>query len=244
MTRILVTGSTTGVGRATAAALLEGGHDVVVHARSQERLAAVEDLLDAGAASVVGDLGDPEQVRGIAEQAQRLGPLDAVIHNAGVIAGPALLPVNVVAPYLLTALLPAPRLVYLSSSMHRGGRPDLSSADWSGATESVSYSDTKLLVTALMAAVARLRPDVLANAVDPDWVPTRMGGPDAAEDLDLAHVTQAWLATTQDPEALSSGGYWHHGRVEQTHPAVHDELFQHELITALAEHTGTHLRNS
>ena len=97
---------------------------------------------------------------------------------------------------------------------------------------------------ALMAAVARLRPDVHANAVDPGWVPTRMGGLDAAEDLDLAHVTQAWLATTQDPEALSSGGHWHHGRVEQTHPAVHDERFQHELITALAEHTGTHLRNS
>lgn len=199
MTRILITGSTSGVGRATAAALLEDGHDVVVHARSQERLAAVEDLLDAGVASVVGDLADPEQMRGIAGQAQRIGPLDAVIHNAGVIDGPAPLPVNVVAPYLLTAL---------------------------------------------MAAVARLRPDVHANAVDPGWVPTRMGGLDAAEDLDLAHVTQAWLATTQDPEALSSGGHWHHGRVEQTHPAVHDERFQHELITALAEHTGTHLRNS
>ena len=199
MTRILVTGSTTGVGRATAAALLEDAHDVVVHARSQDRLATVEDLIRDGAACVVGDFADPEQVRGIAEQAQRIGSLDAVIHNAGVIDGPAPLPVNVVAPYLLTAL---------------------------------------------MAAVARLRPDVHAHAVDPGWVPTRMGGPDAAEDLDLAHVTQAWLATTQDPEALSSGGYWHHGRVEQTHPAVHDERFQHELITALAEHTGTHLRNS
>ena len=43
MTRILITGSTTGVGRATAAALLEDGQDVV-HARSQDRLAAVEDL--------------------------------------------------------------------------------------------------------------------------------------------------------------------------------------------------------
>lgn len=244
MTRILVTGSTTGVGRATAASLLEDGHDVVVHARTQQRLAAVEDLLDAGAASVVGDLGDPEQVRGIAGQAQQIGPLDAVIHSAGVIDGPALLPVNVVAPYVLTALLPAPRLVYLSSSMHRGGRADLSSADWSGATESVSYSDTKLLVTALMAAVARLRPDVLAHAVDPGWVPTRMGGPDAAEDLDLAHVTQAWLVTTQDPEALVSGEYWHHGRVEQTHAAVHAEAFQDELLAALAEHTGTDLRDS
>lgn len=60
MTRILVTGSTTGVGRATAAALLEDGYDVVVHARSQQRLAAVEDLIYAGAASVVGDLADDE----------------------------------------------------------------------------------------------------------------------------------------------------------------------------------------
>lgn len=244
MTRILVTGSTTGVGRSTAAALLEGGHDVVVHARSQERLTAVEDLIDAGAASIVGNLADLEQVRGIAEQAQQIGPLDAVIHNAGVIAGADLLQVNVVAPYVLTALLPAPRLIYLSSSMHWGGRPNLSSADWSGASESVSYSDTKLLVTALMAAVARLRTDVLANAVDPGWVPTRMGGPDAAEELELAHITQAWLVTSQDAEAPSSGGYWHHGRREHTHPAVHDEAFQDELLAALAEHTGTDLRDS
>ena len=243
MTRILITGSTTGVGRATAAALLEDGHDVVVHARSQDRLAAVEYLIDAGAASVVGDLADPGQVRGIAEQAQQIGPLDAVIHNAGVIDGPALLSVNVVAPYLLTALLSAPRLVYLSSSMHRGGGAQLASVDWSGASESVSYSDTKLLVTALMAAVARLRPDALANAVDPGWVPTRMGGPDAAEDLDLAHVTQAWLATSQDASALVSGEYWHHGRVEQTHAVVHDERFQDELIAALAVHTGADLRD-
>lgn len=113
----------------------------------------------------------------------------------------------------------------------------------SGATESVSYSDTKLLVTALMAAVARLRPDVLANAIDPGWVPTRMGGPDAAEDLDLVHVTQAWLVTSQDARALSSGGYWRHGRVEQPHPAVHDEAFQDALLAALAEHTGTHVRD-
>lgn len=169
--------------------------------------------------------------------------METVIHNAGIIAGPALLPVNVVAPYLLTALLPVPRLVYLSSSMHQGGRPDLSSADWSGASESVSYSDSKLLVTTLMAAVARLRPDVLANAVDPGWVPARMGGPDAAEELELAHVTQAWLATSQAPEALSFGGYWHHGRLEQTHPAVHDDAFQDELIAALAEHTDIALRD-
>lgn len=50
------------------------------------------------------------------------------------------------------------RLVYLSSSMLRGGRADLAGVDWSGGRESRSYSDSKLFVTALAAAVARLCP--------------------------------------------------------------------------------------
>jgi hypothetical protein len=55
------------------------------------------------------------------------------IHNAGILSGPHILPVNVVAPYLLTALVHRPqRVVYLSSDMHRGGRPDVDGSDWSG----------------------------------------------------------------------------------------------------------------
>lgn len=84
-------------------------------------------------------------------------------------------------------------------SVHRSGRPDLAGVDWTGKRETRSYSDTKLFVTTLMAAVARLRPDVLAHAVDPGWVPTKMGGPVASDELALAHVTQAWLATTGYP---------------------------------------------
>ena len=125
--------------------------------------------------------------------------------------------------------------------MHRGGRPDLAGVDWTGKRETHSYSDAKLFVTTLMAAVARLRPDVVAHAVDPGWVPTRMGGPGASDDLALAHVTQAWLATTADPEALVSGRYWHHQRTEKPHPAVHDEAFQDALLSSLAEQTGVGL---
>ena len=242
MSRILITGSTDGLGRAAAAALLDEGHDVIVHARTGERLAAVEDLTSGGARSVVGDLALSDEVRSIAEQAVQWGPLDAVIHNAGIIDGPALLPVNVVAPYLLTTLVPAPRLVYLSSGMHRGGHEDLSRPDWSGSRKTASYSDSKLFVTALMAAVARHRREALAHAVDPGWVPTRMGGPSASDDLVLGHVTQAWLATTGDPEALVSGRYWHHQRVQEPHPAVHDEEFQDALLSALAAHTGVALQ--
>lgn len=241
MTRILITGSTDGVGRATAAALLDEGCEVVIHARNGKRLAAARELTSRGASSVVGDLADLAQVHSLAEQADALGPFDAVIHNAGIIDGPALLSVNVVAPYVLTALVPASRLIYLSSSMHRGGRPDLARADWSGARRTASYSDSKLFVTTLMAATARRWPRVLTHAVDPGWVPTKMGGPAASDDLALGHVTQAWLATTDDPEALVPGRCWHHRRAEDPHPAVHDEQFQDELLAALAHHTGVDL---
>ncbi|MFJ2544047.1 SDR family NAD(P)-dependent oxidoreductase [Microbacterium sp. NPDC087589] len=241
MARILITGSTEGIGHAAASSLLHDGHDVVVHARNDDRAQALRDLVARGASPVLGDLADLDQVRRLGDQAARLGPFDAVIHNAGVIDGAALLPVNVVAPYLLTAAVPAARLIYLSSSMHRGGEADIAGADWAGASKTLSYSDSKLLVTVLMAAVARRRTDLISSAVDPGWVPTRMGGPSASDDLALGHVTQAWLATTHDPSALVSGRYWHHQRVQTPHPAVHDEAFQDELLAALAEYTGVTL---
>jgi NAD(P)-dependent dehydrogenase (short-subunit alcohol dehydrogenase family) len=239
--RILITGSTDGVGRSTAEAFIEDGHQVVAHARNMARLAAVQDLIDRGAKTIVGDLSELNEVHDLVEQANSLGPFDAVIHNAGVFRG-AVLRVNVTAPYLMTAGIERPgRLIYLSSSMHRGGRPDLSGVDWAGKRETHSYSDSKLFVTTLMTAMARLRPDVVTHAVDPGWVPTRMGGPGASDSLALAHVTQAWLATTSDPEALVSGRYWHHQRTEKTHPAVHDEGFQNELLSSLSEQTGVAL---
>jgi NAD(P)-dependent dehydrogenase (short-subunit alcohol dehydrogenase family) len=198
--RVFVTGSADGLGRAAARTLLDDGQEVIVHVRSMERLAAVRELVDGGAEAVVGDLSDLEETRDVAAQVNRLGRMDAVIHNAGVISGPHILPVNVVAPYLLTALVHRPeRLVYLSSDMHRGGRPDVDGSDWSGQRETRSYSDSKLFVTTLAVALARRWPDVYSNAVDPGWVPTKMGGSGAPDDLRLGHLTQEWLAVSDDP---------------------------------------------
>ncbi|MEW9551101.1 SDR family NAD(P)-dependent oxidoreductase [Nonomuraea sp. NPDC050783] len=241
MSRILVTGSADGLGRAAADTLLSEGHDVVVHARDQERATALDTLVKRGAHIVVGDLTDRGAVRDIAARLNEAEPLDAVIHNAGVWNGRAVMPVNIIAPYLLTALLPGPRrLVYLSSGSHYDGRPSLAGVDWRGRSAG-SYADSKLFVTTLAAAVARLRPGVLSNAVDPGWVPTKMGGPNAPDDLELGHRTQEWLATSDDPQALTSGGYWYHRRLQQPHRAVHDEAFQDRLLRALAEETGTAL---
>jgi NAD(P)-dependent dehydrogenase (short-subunit alcohol dehydrogenase family) len=242
--RVFITGSADGLGRAAAQTLLDARHEVVVHARNSDRLTAVRDLVDRGAAAVVGDLSDLDQTRGIADQVNDLGRMDAVIHNAGVYTGPYILPVNTVAPYLLTALIDRPqRLVYLSSSEHRSGRASLTGIDWSGRTTG-RYPDSKLFVTTLAAAVARMWPDVLSNAVDPGWVPTRMGGSGAPDDLRLGHLTQEWLATSEDPNARTSGGYWHHQRRIEPHPAVHDRRFQDQLLSDLAGFTATRLASS
>jgi NAD(P)-dependent dehydrogenase (short-subunit alcohol dehydrogenase family) len=155
--------------------------------------------------------------------------------------------VNVLAPYLLTVLVEMPsRLIYMSSGMHRGGNPDLGDLQWehrrwSGAQ---AYSDSKLYVAALAAAVARHRPGVLSNAVNPGWVATKMGGPDAPDDLALGSVTQAWLAVSEDAGAVVSGEFFFHQRPCATHPSVHDPRLQETLLARCAAISGVALFGS
>lgn len=236
--RVLVTGSADGLGHLAAAALQRAGHDVVVHVRGTGRLDAVRDLMDRGAQVVVGDLADLGQTRDVAVQAEAIGRMDAVIHNAGVYSGAAVVPVNLVAPYLLTASMERPaRLVHLSTALSSRAVPTIAEVSWSGGGRP-GYFGSKLLLTTLTMALARLWPDVLSNAVNPGWVPTRMGGPDAPDDLDLGHLTQEWLATSDDPRALVSGGYWHHQTRLDPPPATLDPQYQDELLDALGAHTG------
>ena len=122
-----------------------------------------------------------------------------------------------------------------------GGRPSLRGLDPVDRV-SVTYSDSKLLVTAFAAAAARRWPEVLVNSVDPGWVPTRMGGRGAPDDLSLGHVTQTWLAVSPETEARTSGGYWYHQRRQEPHPAVLDPAFHEQLLAALERLTGVAFR--
>ena len=93
MARIFITGSTDGLGRAAARVLLDGGHKVVLHARTEDRASAVNDLASAGADVVVGDLRSATETRSVADQVNALGHMDAVIHesnrNRGAAQAPA-----------------------------------------------------------------------------------------------------------------------------------------------------------
>ncbi len=252
MARVLVTGSAQGLGRSTAEELLRRGHRVVVHARNQDRAAALAVLTAQGADVVVGDLASQQQTRDLADQVNLLGRMDAVVHNAGVYADeqrfltaeghPRVLAVNVLAPYLLTTLIDTPgRLIYLTSDMHAGGNPTLTDLDWTARRWNgvQAYRDSKLFLTTLAFAIARRWPQVRSNAVDPGWVPTRMGGPHATDDLELGYLTQVWLATSEEPSAAGSGSYWHHQQQLTAPAAASDPQFQATLVSTLAQLTGT-----
>jgi NAD(P)-dependent dehydrogenase (short-subunit alcohol dehydrogenase family) len=251
MARVFITGSTDGLGRAAARWLLDQGHEVVLHARSADRVAVLADLVPRAAGVVTGDLRDATAVRGVADQVNALGRMDAVIHNAGVYTEESRNPtpeghagtlaVNTLAPYMLTALIERPkRLVYLSSGLHRGGEGSLRDLDWTERqwNPARAYAESKLHLVALAMWIARHRPDVLSNAVDPGWVRTRMGGASAPVDLETGQRTQSWLAVSDDADALVSGRYFHNMRSETPAAEATDVGFQDRLVLRLQELTG------
>jgi NAD(P)-dependent dehydrogenase (short-subunit alcohol dehydrogenase family) len=142
MARVFVTGSADGLGKMAAELLIEQGHNVVLHARSAARADETRNKIIGAEDIVVGDLSSIADTKSVAEQVNKLGRFDAVIHNAGIgyrepklvktaDGLPQLFAVNTLAPYILTAAIKMPkRLVYLSSGMHYGAGSHLDDMLW------------------------------------------------------------------------------------------------------------------
>ena len=253
MARVFITGSSDGLGRMAAQLLIEQGHGVVLHARSQQRgkeaLAAVP-----GAESVViGDLASIAQTRDVADQVNGLGSFDAVIHNAGVgyreprrIATedglPHVFAVNTLAPYILTALIQKPkRLVYLSSGLHQRGDASLKDLVW----------EQRALARAaglLRYQAARCAPGLCGRARWPVYSPTlsspagcrpRWAAPPLRTTWMPAHRTQVWLAVSDDKAAMVTGEYFFHMRLRPPNPAARDTESRTPCSSACASVFGS-----
>jgi NAD(P)-dependent dehydrogenase (short-subunit alcohol dehydrogenase family) len=194
-TTALVTGSTSGIGKATATALAQLGATVVVTGRNPERGAAVVKEIEADGGSarfVAADLNDPAQVAHLAEQA---GAVDILVNNAGHSwFGPTadldaagfdgLFASNVRSAYLLTAAL-APGM----AARGQGSIVNLDSmAGAVGLAGGAAYSASKASMSALTRAwAAEFSPSgVRVNAVSPG--PVYSDGA-AAERIDILAKT-------------------------------------------------------
>jgi NAD(P)-dependent dehydrogenase (short-subunit alcohol dehydrogenase family) len=245
MARIFITGSADGLGQLAAKALIAQGNQVVLHARNDKRGQEALDKLPRAESVVTADLGNIDEAKQLASKVNALRRFDAVIHNAGVYdaSSEEIFTVNTLAPYLLTCLIQRPkRLIYLSSGMHLQGRSKLES--FKTDISRITYSDSKLHVLMLCMSVARKWQSVNANAVDPGWVPTKMGGRGAPDDLQKGYETQVWLAVSNDEQAKVSGRYFHHKKESRHNSEADDAALQDTFLSMCEEMTGVSFPSS
>ena len=254
MSRIFISGSSTGLGLMAGELLIDQGHQVVLHARNSARADDAKRALPGAEAIVEGDLDTIAGAKQVAARVNDLGRFDAVIHNAAVgyreghhrtaDGLPHVFAINTLSAYILTALIERPqRLVYLSSGMHRHADANLDDILWTRRrwNGSDAYAESKLHDAMLAFAVARRWPDVLSNSLEPGWVPTKMGGPGAPDDMDQAHLTQAWLAAGKEPKTKVTGRYFYHLSALAPNPKAKSVALQDRLIAICAELSGVPL---
>jgi NAD(P)-dependent dehydrogenase (short-subunit alcohol dehydrogenase family) len=252
MSRIFITGSADGLGQMAAKLLVNNGHKVVLHARNPERAKQALAAVPGAETAIYGDLSSIAETIQVAEQVNKLGEFDAVIHNAGVGYQepqrsntidnlPLVFAVNSLAPYILTSLINKPaRSIYISSGLHRDGNASLADLTWDTRRWSGynAYADSKLHNVILAFTVARKWSNIYSNALEPGWVATKMGGPGAPDSLAKAPETQVWLAVSNAPEATVSGKYFYHQKLREFHPAAADEQIQEKFLAECERISG------
>ena len=200
----LVTGANRGIGLAIAAGLAAEGYRVLAGSRDQDAGAKAAKKIGGDATPIQIDVADEDS---IARAVDKAGPVDALVHNAGILGKGGILDdpedfdasiaVMLRGPYLLMHRL-APMMA------KRGyGRIVNVSSGWGSFSDGLagpaSYGVAKAALNALTVAAARtLPPSVKVNSMCPGWVRTRMGGMAATRSPEKGADTAVWLATLSD----------------------------------------------
>jgi NAD(P)-dependent dehydrogenase (short-subunit alcohol dehydrogenase family) len=237
---ICLTGSTDGIGQVAARTLLEQGHRVLVHARTEARGRPVVDALPGDVDLVVADLARLDEVRALGQRL-RQEPLHVLVHNAGVWVRGGTPPltadgfettfgVNVLAPHLLTALVAghlSQRLLWLGSGMAASGR--LKPSALGGARDPrQAYADSKAADVALALAWGR-RLGLPSAAVDPGWVRTKLASAGAPGEVEQGADTVVFCCTEAP---LASAPYWKDRRPVPVPARLRDEGLQDAVLAA------------
>ncbi|MCZ6648605.1 MAG: SDR family oxidoreductase [Thaumarchaeota archaeon] len=200
----MITGTTSGIGKATALGLAKMGATVILVARNEADLRAAADDIKEKTANesidlIVADLSSQESIHRLAEDFRnKYQHLHVLINNAGLTAEhktlsvdgiDTLFAVNYLAPFLLTNLLSdvlkvsAPsRIVNVSSDGHKFGRIDFDDIQSKKRSAIGAYGDSKLALNLFTYELARKikGTGVTANALHPGVVATNIGSHDSS----------------------------------------------------------------
>ncbi|KAI7640626.1 hypothetical protein KC319_g13892, partial [Hortaea werneckii] len=231
------------------------GHKVTLHARNQDRASQAQKAVPGAEGVLIGDISTIAGSRELADRANKAGPWDTVVHNAGL--GPSnsdrktadgfqsTFAVNSLAPYILTALMEKPkRLLYVSSGLHQGGDDSLEDVTWTQRPFAAfqAYNDSKLHNVMLANAVARKCPTVQSCSLDPGWVQTKLGGGGAPGTVDPpAKAIAAFASGSEDPAGGKSGLYLGVGGPKGPHQGSLDTSKQDELVKIYERLSGVGL---
>ncbi|OOF97365.1 hypothetical protein ASPCADRAFT_143775 [Aspergillus carbonarius ITEM 5010] len=254
MGRILVTGSSEGLGLEAARQLVQRGHTVYLHARNERRALDARSACPGAAGVLTADLSNLAETRKLAEEANALGDFDAIIHNAGMLNGPfrktpdtgmpAIAAVNVLAPYVLSCLLrPPKRIVYIASQLHRQADTSAEDVFWFKRGEAEfrdfpAYCDSKFHVILLANAVARRFKNTSVSSVHPGWIATKLGGRGAPDSLEDGVATYVMLAEGCDAPNQPGRYFDPKKKVGMPLAATADIPLQEKLVKACEEVTG------
>ncbi len=219
---VLVTGTTSGIGRETARQLARRGARVVMAVRDVQRGEEIARRIrdEGGIAELLSlDLASSASVREAAARfAETHDSLDVLVNNAGVALRHRDLTVdghertwqtNFLGGYLLTRLLlPAlrrgdrPRIVHVSSEAHRTGRIDWDDLELeSGYSGFRAYANSKLAQILFTRELARREPGIGINALHPGAIATRIWRDVPLIPLRAMILSVLWLAGTGMPSA-------------------------------------------